>query len=198
MPHIEDQELIDATLAGDDGAFKTLMERYAPLVAGCFYGKTRNPADAEELVGDVFFSAYCRLGRLRSAGSLGPWLVKIARNKLRDFYRGQKRRPRLGSIEANALAPAAEWAGNVADPAPDPAERLEVAQFHRTVAEAMGRLNGKYRLVLYLKLFEELSSPEIAARLGMKESAVRMRTLRGLRILRQDLRKQGIAPPGKA
>jgi len=57
-------------------------------------------------------------------------------------------------------------------------------------------LGEKYRDILSLRLLGEESTDDIAARLGLKESAVRMRLLRGLRKLRKALRKYDMDPAG--
>ena len=66
MVEIEaDLTLVERLRAGDTGALETLMERYASRVYRLAYGITRNEADAEEAVQDVFLTIFRRTGRRR-------------------------------------------------------------------------------------------------------------------------------------
>ena len=64
MVEIEaDLTLVERLRAGDTGALETLMERYASRVYRLAYGITRNEADVEETVQDVFLTIFRRTGR---------------------------------------------------------------------------------------------------------------------------------------
>ncbi|HIA47956.1 MAG TPA: hypothetical protein EYN96_08295 [Candidatus Hydrogenedentes bacterium] len=63
--------------------------------------------------------------------------------------------------------------------------------------DSVGRLADKLYVVLYLRLWEECSIREIAERLRVKESTVKVRLHRGMKILRSDLQRQGIGLAGK-
>ena len=58
--------------------------------------------------------------------------------------------------------------------------------------QSLGELKDTYRVVLYLRLVEELSYVEIAERLGLRDGTVRVRSRRGLNLLRKKLTVQGI------
>jgi len=77
---------------------------------------------------------------------------------------------------------------DVADTAPNPASRAAEQETGQTVLRAIAALREKYRVVLYLRLVDEISLCEIAERLGLKESTVRMRLQRGLTQLRKSLK----------
>ena len=85
------------------------------------------------------------------------------------------------------------WA-DIADRAPSPAEHAEANELESRALESLGELKDVYRVVLYLRLFEELSYVEIANRLGLKDGTVRIRARRGFQSLRRKLAQQGITP----
>ena len=184
-----DEQLIAAAIAGDEAAYRHLMERYVPLVAGYFVGKAELSA-TEDLVQDVFISAFNSIHAVRSP-ALGPWLLGIARHKLHDHYRGRAAQARL---EQALLA-----RGNGRPPltASGPAAHAQASQLEAITLQALGELRETHRLVLYLRLFEELPYAEIAQRLALREVTVRLRARRGLALLRKKLQRRGIAPtPG--
>jgi len=82
----EDARLVRAARAGDERAFSTLYERYARVVHGLLLARAPR-ADVEDLVQDVFLSAWNRLESLRDPAAFGGWLSTIARNRATDFHR---------------------------------------------------------------------------------------------------------------
>jgi RNA polymerase sigma-70 factor (ECF subfamily) len=195
MDELGDEALVAAAAGGDELAFKTLMERYAPIISGYFHGKLRHGHEMEDILQEVFLAAYQHLGRLRKSGKFRAWIFKVARHKLVDVYRAQIRHPLLVQSSSDPDAEEQELLDNFADPAPNPAERLRQTEFARILAQSMGKLSDKYRVLLYLRHHEEITVPEIARRLGLKESAVKMRLMRGLRLLRKELKRRGITSP---
>jgi len=185
----EDRDLIASTLAGNDKAFERLMRRYLPLVIGFYYGKC-GPEEAEDLVQEVFLSAYRSLGNLKNRDRIGPWLLATARSRLYDNYRRRRSEKALlqRDPETNGSGPR-----EVASSDPSPAEAAEEKRLLSHIVESIGAMSDKYRPVLYLRLREELSLSEIAELLDLKESTVRMRFSRGLTKLRKTLKRKGVA-----
>lgn len=184
-----EEKIIDAAVAGDRHAFEILMKEYAPVVAGYLRGKVPVHFDVEDLVQEVLIKAYLRIATLKRKERLGPWLVAIARNVLRDSYRSRIQHDGKGSY---ADSQASDPLLSVADTLPVPDEHAEVAELERLVTEAIRRQRTAYRMVLYLRLFEGCSSREIAERLSLKESTVRTRLQRGLEKLQRHLKKRGV------
>src|ERR1051326_8910886 len=91
----EDDGLIEAAAQGDRDAFGELYVRYSRLVHGILLARVP-PADAEDLVQDVFMSAMRQLRGLRTAASFRGWLAAIARNRAIDYFRGARRNAPLG------------------------------------------------------------------------------------------------------
>src|ERR1041385_1183426 len=82
----EDDGLIEAAAQGDRDAFGELYVRYARLVHGILLARVP-PAEADDLVQDVFLSAMRQLRGLRTAAAFRGWLAAIARNRAMDYYR---------------------------------------------------------------------------------------------------------------
>lgn len=177
-PPLEDRALVDQVLDGDHSAFEALMARYGPIVAG--YLAKRARSDHEDILQEVFLSAYHNLGTLRQRDRFGPWLMRIARTKLIDFQRGNARR--IGSQ------------GNIEDvqASSSPTVDDSLVETRNIVTETIAEMPDKYRDILYLRLIDEEPPSRIAQQLGMNESSVRSRLLRGLGRLRKALRQRGI------
>ena len=191
---MSDSELVAAALGGDESAFQKLMERYVPLVEGYVRGKTQYPLEAEDVMQEVTIGAYRQLDNLKNTACFGPWLLKIARHKVSDLYR-RKQRERLIVRPGSELN---ESALKVADPAWGPAQKVEASDLLSVLHDSVGRLDDKLRIVVHLRLWEKLTLREVAQRLDLKESTVRMRYHRGIKRLRKILQKQEISSSGNA
>src|SRR5919204_1859666 len=82
----DDGRLVRAAREGDRAAFSSLYERYARVVHGLLLARVgRN--DVEDLVQDVFLTAWRRLDDLRDPAAFGGWGAIIARKRALGFYR---------------------------------------------------------------------------------------------------------------
>jgi RNA polymerase sigma-70 factor (ECF subfamily) len=136
----------------------------------------RNPAEAEDVVQDVFVRVLQRPRELGGIVEFRPWLVRIAWNLALDRIR--KVRPeQMDDVFAEGLVSA-----NL------PADQaLAEAGQIRHVLGAMERLPTNERQALLLSAMEELSTAEIGAVLGKSESSVRSLLFRARAHLRERL-----------
>ncbi|MGD0888685.1 MAG: sigma-70 family RNA polymerase sigma factor [Acidobacteriaceae bacterium] len=153
-----------------------LVHDYSGLLYRVALSLVRNPAEAEDVVQDVFLRVLERKRELAAIVDLRPWLVRIAWNLALD--RCRRVRPRqMDDLFAEALVSA----DLPADQALDEAGRI------RQVLGAIERLPGKEREALLLSAMDELSTVEIAAVLGRSESSVRSLLFRARAHLHQRL-----------
>src|SRR5829696_4969592 len=82
----EDGQLVREALDGNPGAFTRLYERYGRIVHGLLLVRVGRD-EAEDLVQDVFLTAWRRLDGLRDPAAFGGWIAMIARNRATDFHR---------------------------------------------------------------------------------------------------------------
>ena len=163
----EDAQLVSRAAQGDEVAFSGLYQRYSRMVHGLLLARV-GPVEADDLVQDVFLTAWRRLEDLRDPGAFGGWLAAIARNRATDHLR---RRPRLEELPGHLTASDATAAR---------VEALAVLALIRTLPEA-------YRETLVLRLVEGLTGPEIAERTGLTPASVRVNLHRGMKLLREKL-----------
>lgn len=163
----EDADLVSQARTGNDAAFSDLYRRYGRVVHGLLLARIP-AADVEDLVQEVFLTAWRRLDSLRDPAAFGGWLAMIARNRAADFHRRATESVELpDTLEARDAT----------------AERVEAL----AVLEVVRRLPGAYRETLVLRLVEGMSGPEIAERTGLTAASVRVNLHRGMKLLREKL-----------
>ncbi|HUO83832.1 MAG TPA: sigma-70 family RNA polymerase sigma factor [Thermoanaerobaculia bacterium] len=173
----DEWHLVRAASGGDSDAFASLYTRYRSMVHAIVLAHVRD-YDVEDLVQDVFISAYGRLASLRDPGAFGPWLSTIARNCARDHLRERARRNlRLVNADLPEVSTAASQN-----------ERRQAVE----VLEAIRSLPETYRETLVLRLVEGLTGPEIAARSGLTHGSVRVNLHRGMKLLHQEIERRSL------
>lgn len=88
-PLLADNELVERVAKGSDASFAILHNRYRKKVLGYVCLFIRRQDVAEDIAQDVFIKAYRSLteGAYKDAGKFVPWLMRIARNMVIDYYR---------------------------------------------------------------------------------------------------------------
>lgn len=155
----EEEQLLTATLAGDQGAFATLMRRHRKMVLSVALNITGNREDAEEAVQDVFIKALRYLPTFRGDSNFGTWLYRIARTTALD----QLRRQRFDSVSLDAPE---SPAFHLQDRSDNGLQRLMRDERARLVRSAMRRLSKEDETALQLFYFHEKSLEEISATTG--------------------------------
>jgi RNA polymerase sigma-70 factor (ECF subfamily) len=158
-----DDALIEAAVEGDRSAFGELYVRYSRMVHGILLARVP-PAEAEDLVQDVFMSAMRQLRGLRTAAAFRGWLAAIARNRAIDYFRDARERVPLQD--------------NTAD------HRATGAGDAFAILEVINKLPEAYRETMILRLVEGMTGPEIAQRTGLMPDSVRVNLCRGMKMLR--------------
>src|SRR6478672_13579758 len=97
VTELDEQQLVEACLAGRAGAFDLVVERHRRPVYQLCYRFVGNHEDASDLVQDVFVRAYKGLRRFRGQSSLGTWLYRIGVNVC--LNRVSTKAPRTESID---------------------------------------------------------------------------------------------------
>jgi len=163
----EDDGLIRRAADGDRSAFGELYVRYARMVHGILLARVP-PAEAEDLVQDVFISAMRQLRGLRTAAAFRGWLGAIARHRAIDYFREARHRVPLdeqGQREHGTSG------------TPDAFAALD----------AIRGLPEAYRETLILRLVEGMTGPEIARKTGLTPDSVRVNLCRGMKMLRESM-----------
>lgn len=164
---MDDKEAIEKTLAGAEEAFGVLASRYQSKVYAVALARVYDHRDAQDLSQETFLRAYVRLPMLRNRDAFAPWLFTILRRLCVDFMRGRWRRERVPKMMRESE--------ELAETSKDPRQRISASDTAQTLWSHVGQLDDNSREVLSLHYGQEMKVSEIAALIGMKESAVKMR-----------------------
>jgi RNA polymerase sigma-70 factor, ECF subfamily len=162
---IEDSQLAEAVLAKDRKATAEFVARYADNVHGYVHARLAPRYDqVEDLVQEVFLSAWENLGRYRGTGSLEAWVMGIARHKVEDYYRQRLRSPEsIDDPDQVEDVPAAS---------PEILDFLEQSELRKKTWEVLEQLSEPYRLALIWRYWDRASAREMAQKTGKTEKAI--------------------------
>ena len=168
-------EPVLARIAGGDAkAVRECMDQFGGLVWTIAWRMTRNRADAEDAVQEIFTDVWRSAARFDPAqGSEKVFITTIARRRLIDRLRRSQQRPPMESEDALEDI---GWA--------DPGTRAEVCAEAATAAQAVARLKPDQQKVIELGVLNGMSHQEIADALKMPLGTVKTQMRRGLIQLR--------------
>ena len=83
---------LEALQSGDLEAFRLVVRRYGPTIRSWFGQHVRDSPLIDDLAQETFVAAWDSLSRYDTQSSVSGWLIAIARNRLRNYYRSTRRR----------------------------------------------------------------------------------------------------------
>jgi RNA polymerase sigma-70 factor (ECF subfamily) len=175
-----EEDVIRRLKNGDSTALGEVYDAFSPLVYRLIVRIVRDPGAAEELLQETFLKLWKRADLLNeNSGSLGPWIVTIARNRALDYLDSTGNRigahvTQLASLDRTAVFSSLD-------------RHLLSAVFTRELREAVGRLNKNQRTVIELAYYEGLSHSEMVTRLNQPLGTVKGWVRGALQTLRSDL-----------
>ena len=173
-----DNEAIARCQDGDRDAFRHLVEQYRDVLFGTAVLMTGNRAVAEEQVQEALLSAWRGIRGFRPGLPVKPWLLRILVNAVLS----QQRRRRHPTVSLNGNGPETPEL----EPS-DPSATLDALEDRMALRHAIASLGPDHRQVVALRYFAELTVPEVARTLGIREGTVKSRLHRALALLRQQL-----------
>lgn len=151
---------------------EALIEKYSDMVYRVAFSRTQNVSDAQDITQDVFlkYIKYIKAGNSFSDEEhCKAWLLKVAVNTGNTFVTSAWNRHRASLEEVGDVA-------------------AETKEDRGEVYEAVMAIPEKYRVVVHLFYFEELSIKEICKVLKMSETAVKSRLHRARELLKEKLK----------
>jgi RNA polymerase sigma-70 factor (ECF subfamily) len=173
----EDSELLDKLAAGDEAAFRMLVERHIDRAYAIALRIVGNAADAEDVVQDTMLKIWSHRGRWQHGrAKFSTWLYRVISNRCIDL----RRKPRNENVET---------VPEVADGQPGAVEIIERNELNGMLELAMQRLPEQQRIAVIFSYHENMSNGEIAQVMDTTVAAVESLLKRGRQQLRQLLRK---------
>ncbi len=174
-------ELLEATGRGDRDSFRQLHERYAGVLFSAAYQVLNDPAEAEDVLQDVFVQIWDKAKLYdRARGKPLTWALTLTRNKSIDRLRSAKRRHRLkDEVEKETAATEQQGAGG-AQTGGGSVDHVYARETNKIVRHAVLQLSNEQRQAIEMAFFGGLTQNEIAQRLDEPLGTVKARIRRGM------------------
>jgi RNA polymerase sigma-70 factor (ECF subfamily) len=170
----EDSLLLQRVRQGDQAAMAEIFDRYGRVVYSVALRVLKDPGHAEDVTQEIFFQIWRNSDSfVQGRGSLGAWLVVVARNRSIDLLR---RRKPTDSVDDVVLACPCNLASEA-----------EHNMMMQKVQKVLRDLPAEQQKSMELAFFEGLSHSEIAARTGDPLGTVKTRIRLALATLRKAL-----------
>ena len=174
---LEDAAAVARAAAGDEDAFRELVERHSRSVYRLAYRMTGSAVDAEDVVQDTFVRAYRQLAKFEARSNFGTWLYRIGFNCAIDHLRS---RPRLETAEPPEML--AERPKPPTGPALD--DLVYATEIGGRVQAALSGLTSQERAAFLLRHYEGCSIGEICGALGLRTNAAKHSIFRAVKKMR--------------
>lgn len=173
----KDLELVEAAKSGSQAAFGELMDRYRESVYFTMFKMVKNTDDADDLTIEAFGKAFSRLDQYSPSFAFSTWLFKIASNNCIDFIR--KKRVKVTSMDTGLMNGDGELIYiDARSTSQTPEEVLIHHQKVKLMRQLVTKLKPRYRELVELRYFEELSYEEIAETLQLPLGTVKAQLFR--------------------
>jgi RNA polymerase sigma-70 factor, ECF subfamily len=181
----EDAEIVRRCRAGDEKAYRELVDRYRRQVYSMALRMLRREEDAEDVAQETFIRVFRALDRYDPTRSFTAWMFTIAARLCIDHIRRRRQSPiSLFQRDSDTLE---ERTIEVADPGPGPDELTSRGEEERRAQELIDSLPHHYRIVVMLRHQQDLSYQEIAEALKLPLGTVKARIHRARALLKREL-----------
>src|SRR5713101_2250785 len=186
---VSDSLLVEQALAGDQCAFEFLVNRYHHQLVSYIRGFLKDDEQVSDVLQYVFLQLYVSLPILLRNVSLKAWLFQVARNRCLDELRKRRRRAEIpfSTLEWKYREEELSPIEAIPDPEPLPEEVAERIDLYCSLQEALVSLPPKFRSIVHLHCFRQLTFSEIGRMLNMRENTVKIYFYRALPRLRRAL-----------
>lgn len=176
----KDELIVREILAGDQGAFRRLIQNHEKLVYHMVSRVIDSQEDREDLCQEIFLKVYRKLPGFRFQSRLSTWIATVAYRTALNYLKKHKKR-QTSSLDDVGHA--------MAIPQPASDQHMDQALINRHVRRMIGQLPEKYRIVLSLYHLEEMPYAEIAQTCDMPEGTVKNYIFRARKLLKEKLEK---------
>ncbi len=180
------QLVLAARDKGDQRAYADLMRFYREPIYMMLLRMTHDPTEADDLTIETFGKAFCQLHTYTPTNTFATWLFSIASNSGIDFIR----RRRLEMVSLNNISVRNDddtYEYPLPSDDANPEEALIATQRSELLREVVGQLKPRYRTIVRMRYFEELSYDEIAERLKIPLGTVKIQLRRARMLLAEIL-----------
>jgi RNA polymerase sigma-70 factor (ECF subfamily) len=175
---LEDYQLVRKALDEDNQlAYSILMDRYRDSIYHTMLKMISNQDDAEDLTIEAFGKAFLKLNSYTPSYAFSTWLFKIATNNCIDFIR--KKKMNTTSIDHTFNENGESFLSNIIrEKAQNPEEKFILEQRKIVMREMLDKMNEKYRQMIEMRYYDELSYQEISEKMDLPVGTVKAQLFR--------------------
>jgi RNA polymerase sigma-70 factor (ECF subfamily) len=180
--------LVRAASRGDRQALEALLMRAQEVAYRFSLTVCGHAEDAEDVMQDALLKTFHHVGRIRDPEAFRPWLYRTVRNACLMRRRRRVDEPaHMLSLDDLLPVPGGLVPIDAPDRGRDPEAQMINSRLRRRLRRALGALPASYRVVVFLREMEGLSTREVARVLGLSEANVKTRLHRARLFLQQQL-----------
>ena len=185
----DDVQLVRASQQGDQEAFAVLVQRHQRHIFNLSWRMLQDDEDAGEITQEIFLAAWQGLPAFRGEARFSTWLHRIAyRCCLQQLERRKRERSLHSAIQAEQHLEGVHQEKQVED-------ILEQRDQQAIVREQLELLPARYRIVLILRHFQEMTYEEMADILSLPVGTVKTHLFRARNLLKERLLAQRLCVP---
>jgi RNA polymerase sigma-70 factor, ECF subfamily len=185
----DDADLVERLKAGDEEALEALFNRHSPRLYNVAQRILGEVADAEEVIQDVFWTAFRKANSFRGTAQFSTWLYRLTVNAALGKIRRSKKDkeveyeeylPKFQKDGHHLVRPVVDWSDTLD-------EKYAEQELQQLLKDALEQLKPVDKSVVVLSDLEGMSDKEIAETLGLTVPAVKTRLHRARLFLRGKL-----------
>ena len=185
----DDTDLIERLKAGDEQALEAIFNRYSAKLYNVAQRILGEVADAEEVIQDVFWTAFRKANSFRGTAQFSTWLYRLTINAALGKIRRSKKNkeieyeeylPKFQKDGHHSVRPVVDWSDTLD-------EKYAERELQQLLNDALDQLKPVDKSAVVLSDMEGMSDKEIAVMLGLTVSAVKTRLHRARLFLRGKL-----------
>ncbi|NOU91676.1 sigma-70 family RNA polymerase sigma factor [Paenibacillus sp. LMG 31456] len=177
MEQWTDEQLVEQVRQGNQDAYRILVNRHKNYIFSLIYRMLKHRETSEDLSQEAFIKLYRFLDGYQGNAKFTTWLYRLTVNLVKDYQRskGQK-------INETVLDKVKGWFAKRSE---GPEEQAELKEKRYLVQSLLSSMPEKYRLILYLYHYKQMSYQEIATVTNLSLKAVENRLYRGKIMLKE-------------
>lgn len=161
---LSDNELVNRYINGDEESLSILVKRHKRRIYSMLYMATRNKELSEDLFQETFFKVIQTLKKQQynEEGKFLPWVLRIAKNLMIDYFRKTKKTPTISSVmnedgervDIFDIIPDAETV--------NPKNQSESKEFKIAIKALINELPADQKEVVMMRTYYDMSFKEIS------------------------------------